>query len=291
MTRRIVPAAAVVLAGLPGGTLAEGPQDAYWAELAYFYPTISSTVRLDPTRASRGTSVRLEEQLELDERKGLPYLTLGMRLGERWRLEFEYYTLKRSATKTTDRQIDWGDVSFPLGTEVSSTLDTTVYRLTGDYSFYRTDNAEAGIGVGLHVTDFVAALAGQGTGPAGLGFQRERSHTLVPLPTVGLYGSYRMSETWRLHGRVDFLSLNYKDYDGSLTNWLAAVEWRFARHWAPGSAIATSTTSSSSRRPGSMESWSTSSGGLRCLSTRLSDPASRGCRGCRARGHEGSQLD
>ena len=32
-----------------------------------------------------------------------------MRLGERWRLEFEYYTLKRTGTKTIDRQIDWGD--------------------------------------------------------------------------------------------------------------------------------------------------------------------------------------
>ena len=164
----------------------------------------------------------------------MPYLTLGMRLGESWRLEFEYYTLKRSATKTTDRQIEWGDVSFPVGTEVSSTFDTTVYRLTGDYSFYRTPNAEAGVGVGLHVTDFVGALAGQGTGPNGLGFQRERSHTLVPLPTVGLYGSYRMADALRLHGRVDYLSLNYKDYDGSLTNWVAAVEWRFARHWGAG---------------------------------------------------------
>ena len=272
MTRRIVPAAAIVLAGLPGSALAEWPQDSYWADLAYFYPTISSTVRLDPAATSRGTTVRLEEQLELDERKGLPYLTLGMRLGERWRVEFEYYTLRRSATKTTDRQIDWGDVSFPVGSEVSSTLDTTVYRLTDDYSFYRTDNAEAGVGIGLHVTDFVAALAGQGTGPVGIGFQRERSHTLVPLPTIGLYGSYRMTDTWRLHGRADFLSLNYKDYDGSPDE--LARGGRMALCQTLGGrarAIATSTTNSNSCRPGSMESWSTSSGDLRCLSKRFSD--------------------
>ncbi|HEY6511382.1 MAG TPA: outer membrane beta-barrel protein [Burkholderiaceae bacterium] len=234
MTRRSVLAAAAALASLPGSTLAEWPQDSYWAELAYFYPTITSTVRLDSPTTGRGTSIQLEQQLDLDERAGVPYLTLGMRLGERWRVEFEYYTLRRSADKTSDRQIEWGDVSFPVGAEISSTFNTTVYRLTADYSFYRTPNAEAGFGFGLHVTDFVGALAGRGTGPNGLGFQVERRQTLVPLPTVGLYGSYRMTDALRLHGRVDYLSLNYQDYDGKLTNWVAALEWRFARHWGAG---------------------------------------------------------
>jgi len=43
-----------------------------------------------------------------------------------------------------------------------------------------------------------------------------------------------MTDALRLHGRVDYLSLNYQDYDGQLTNWVAALEWRFARHWGVG---------------------------------------------------------
>jgi hypothetical protein len=37
-----------------------------------------------------------------------------------------------------------------------------------------------------------------------------------------------------LRGRVDYLSLEYDEYDGSLINWLAAVDWRFAKNWGAG---------------------------------------------------------
>jgi hypothetical protein len=157
-----------------------------------------------------------------------------MRLGENWRLEFEYYELKRSATRTIDRDIEWGDVTFPASAQISSQFDSTVYRLTGGYSFYRTPVAEAGAAFGLHVTDFTLGLSGQGTGPAGTGFQSEQRDQLVPLPTLGAYGSFKLSEQWILRGRVDFLSLEYENYDGSLVNWLAAISWRPARNWGLG---------------------------------------------------------
>ena len=35
--------------------------------------------------------------------------------------------------------------------------------------------------------------------------------------TIGFYGSYALTPRWLLSGRVDFFSLNYNDYDGSLT--------------------------------------------------------------------------
>ena len=138
--------AAGVLAGSPTASFAESPQDSYWIGLEYFYPKISSTVRLDPTTTGRpGTTLRLEDDLDLADRKGTPYFTAGMRLGERWRLEFEYYTLNRSATKTGERQIEWGDVTFPVaGQRLQSTFDSTIYRLTGGYSFYKEPSAEAG---------------------------------------------------------------------------------------------------------------------------------------------------
>jgi opacity protein-like surface antigen len=38
----------------------------------------------------------------------------------------------------------------------------------------------------------------------------------------------------QLRSRVDYLSLEYKDYDGRLTNWMAAVDWRFHKNVAVG---------------------------------------------------------
>ena len=108
--KKNVVAVAAALVVLPGTACAEGPDDSFWGELSYFYPTITSTARLDLTSTSRpGTTIKLEDDLDLDDRKGTPYLTLGMRLGERWRLEFEYYQLNRSGARSIDRQIEWGD--------------------------------------------------------------------------------------------------------------------------------------------------------------------------------------
>jgi hypothetical protein len=228
---------AMALAGTCGSAFAEGPGDRYWFEVEYFFPTITSTARLDfPGTDVQGTELRLEDDLKLEDRKGTPYLLFGSRLGENWRIEFEYYQLNRSATTTIARDIEWGDATFPAQGTVSTKFNTTIYRLTGGWSFYRTPQAEAGLAFGLHMTDFSMALSGQGTSPGGpgLAFQSEERDQLVPLPTIGLYGTYVISPAWQVRGRVDYLSLNYEQYNGRLTNWMAAMDWRFTRNWGLG---------------------------------------------------------
>jgi len=228
--------AGAALAVLAAGASAEAPTDQFWAGLEYFYPTISSTAHIDATATARpGSSISLEDELDLSDRKGTPYVNLGMRLGDAWRLEFEYYSLKRSANKTLTRTINWGDTTFPVGANLTSQFDSTIYRITGGWSFVKNQQAEAGVGFGLHITDFTTQLSGQGTGVlSGTGFQREAHDALVPLPTVGLYGTYVVTPQVMLRGRVDFLSLKYQDYDGRLLNWMAAVDWRFSKNVGAG---------------------------------------------------------
>lgn len=43
-----------------------------------------------------------------------------------------------------------------------------------------------------------------------------------------------LSPQWILRGRLDYLSLEYDQYDGALVNVMAAVDWRFARNFAIG---------------------------------------------------------
>src|SRR4051812_12011578 len=90
---------AVALACVAGIAKAELPTDSFWGELSYFYPTISSTARLDvPSTRRPGTVISLEDELNLADRKSTPYLQLGMRAWTDWRFEFEYYPLNRSAS-------------------------------------------------------------------------------------------------------------------------------------------------------------------------------------------------
>ena len=57
---------------------------------------------------------------------------------------------------------------------------------------------------------------------------------MVPLPTIGLYGSYMFADQFVLRGRVDYLSLTYDKYHGSLVNWFGGFDWRFVKNFGVG---------------------------------------------------------
>src|SRR5215831_7332358 len=144
-------AVGVALAGLAGVAGAESTRDQYWIGLQYFYPTITSTARVDfPGTNVPGTEVRLEDELGLADRKGTPYFLAGMRIGQNWHIEFEYYSLNREATRTADRTINFGDLSFPVNASLTTKFDSGIYRLTGGYAFLKTQDAEFGGSAGLH---------------------------------------------------------------------------------------------------------------------------------------------
>jgi hypothetical protein len=227
----------VMGAGLLASQLAraETPQDSHWVQLEYFRPNVNSSARLDASATVRGTTLDMERDLGLAHSQGTPYFLLGTRLGQPWRLEFEYYQLRRSGARSLNRDVQWGDATFPLATTIDAHFNTTIYRLTGGWSFIRTNQAELGAALGLHVTDFDLGLAGQVAGAAtAASFQQVRRDQLVPLPTIGAYGSYQVAPQWTVQGRVDYLSLNYQNYDGKLVNSLAAVDWRFSRNFSVG---------------------------------------------------------
>lgn len=232
VVRRHLAVALLLVTGGLGSALAETPRDEYWIGLEYFYPTITSTARVDfPGTNVPGTEVRLEDELGLSDRKGTPYVLAGMRIAQNWRIQFEYYALNRDATRIIDRQINFGDISFPVSGQVNTKFDSSIYRLTGGYAFYKTPEAEVGAAAGLHVTDFRIQLSGQGTvAGGGFAFQREERTALVPLPTLGLYGGYLFADQFMVRGRFDWLSLTYDKYHGSLLNWFAGVDWRFVKN-------------------------------------------------------------
>lgn len=202
-------------------------QDRWNVQLTLFYPDVSTTARLDNSTTGRGTEIDFEQDLDLTDRKALGAFMGSVRLGEKWRIEAEYFALNRSGTRVINRDLSWGNITFPVNTSVSSSFDTDVYRLSGGYSFIKDDKKEFGVALGLFVTDFKASLSTPTLGTS-------QGDTLAPLPTLGVYGAYAFTPKWLLSGRVDYFSLNYDNYDGSLTNFQVSVDYRFTRTFGVG---------------------------------------------------------
>jgi len=171
-----------------------------------------------------GTGISLEDDLAFKDREMLPFALLNLRLGERWHLEGEWFDLNRDSSYTTTEDIVIGDpggnVTIPAGSSVSSQFDTTVYRLSLGYSFFKRPDSELGVSLGVHATDFDLGI--QET----LGNNHAAADALAPLPTIGIYGAYAFSPKWLLIGRADVFSLSYSRYSGSLLDFDLGAEYQ-----------------------------------------------------------------
>ena len=229
--------AAILVSGILVAGITQGAEESWkthpyledrWNfQLSVFYPDVSTTARLDNSATGRGTEIDFESDLDLTDRKALGAFLASVRLGEKWRIEAEYFGLNRSGTRTINKTINWGNVSFPINATVSSSFDSDVYRLSGGYSFIKDKQKEIGVALGLFVTDFKASLSTANLGSS-------TGDTLAPLPTIGVYGAYAFTPRWLVSGRVDYFTLNYDDYDGSLTNAQAQVQYQFTRNFGVG---------------------------------------------------------
>ena len=210
---------------------AQSLDDKYWVEISGYWPDLDSHVRIQSKVAPAiATEIDLESDLALSDRKTLPAVTAGVRLGRRWVLGAEYYTLSRTATRALQRDIVFDDVTYRLGASVSSKFDSDIYRLTVGYDFIRHRKFQLGAALGFHVTDFDIELSGQASANAS-GVATVRKHQLLaPLPTIGASGSAKLVPRLTLSGRFDWLQIKIGDYDGRLINTQAALTYRFLKN-------------------------------------------------------------
>lgn len=212
-----------------GWTTHPALQDRWTIQLGMYSPKVDTTFRLDGAGGQVGTEVSAEEDLGLKERNDMPAMLASVRLGARWRIEAEYLSLERENSRALSRTINWGDNSYTFGTTVSSSFQTEIYRLSVGYSFVKDAQKEFGLALGLHATDISARLAATSIGT-------ETGDVLAPLPTIGVYGAYAPTPRWLISGRVDIFSLEYAEFDGSLTNMTLGVDYRIWRNLGLGLA-------------------------------------------------------
>lgn len=236
LSLRLVSTAILGVAALAGlqpaaqaQTINSGLNQKVWMQLGVFRPSLDTQIRYDDDNGGLGSNIDGENDLGLRDSKTIGTLLLGARLSDRWRLEFEYFSLNRSASKTArSGSIKFGDNVYPASLELDSHFDSKVYRFSGGYSLVKTPQVEWGLVAGIHVTDFKVGLNSRelinGVETATRIEQRNKT---LPLPTIGIYGNYALANNWELSGRADVFSLNHGGYEGRLLNLQANVAYRF----------------------------------------------------------------
>jgi hypothetical protein len=185
--------------------------DKFIFEFGGFYSKSSTQASFGPPAGGVGVVVDFENTLGLEERNLSAVGGFLWRITDRWRLEVEYFSLNRSATRTLETDVVWGNTTFNAGSTVNSSYDFSDIRVGVGYSFFKRRDKELGVGLGLHVAGIKTSLQASGIG-------NESTDVTAPLPVVNFYGAFALTDEWAVRMRVDWLSLNYDTYSGGLRN-------------------------------------------------------------------------
>jgi hypothetical protein len=181
----------------------------------------------DPT----GTPVDLEGDLGLDTSDTVFRIDGYYRFNDKHRIDVSAFDLSRTSTKTIEKEIDWNDTIFPIDTSVSGDFDLNIYKLAYTYTFMRRDKGYLGASAGLYIADIGTRISAPNIA------DRAGGSVTAPLPVVGLRGEYRISDKWSFRASGEFFALEYQDFDGSLIDLYAGVDYQLFERAAIGVGI------------------------------------------------------
>ncbi|MCJ2178375.1 autotransporter outer membrane beta-barrel domain-containing protein [Novosphingobium album (ex Hu et al. 2023)] len=234
-----VASAAAVAAALscPAPVRAQTLDDDYWLNVQAYYPRVDTNARVTAkTEQAIGTDIDFEKDLKLDNRDVLPAVSAGARFGHVV-VAADFFKLKRSGSIDLARDLVFDDVTYPVNARISSGFDSNIYRLTVGYALVQQPDLELGAAIGVHATQFQLELSGQATTDGEtFATERRRKKVFAPLPTVGLFATWRLAPRLEATGRVDYLSLKIGDYDGRLVNAQAGVSYKVLKNASIGLA-------------------------------------------------------
>jgi hypothetical protein len=206
--------------------------------LSVFSALTNTEIRVDSEQGVIGEDLSFEDDLDLSDRETLPLFDITYRFNPRHMVDFSFVDLSRSGSTSFSREgVTTDDILWSTGARINSQFDSEVYRLAYGYSFINDGQRELGLLVGFHITRFNLELSGRGslvtidpvTGNEvvieGEGQRKYDSGFTVPLPVIGLHGTYAFTPELHLRGWGQIFSLEYDDYDGRLINFAGMFEY------------------------------------------------------------------
>jgi hypothetical protein len=229
---RMVPVAAALglASGICPAESGDPLTDRFSISLGTFFLETNTTVRVDG-QGTRGTQVDLERDL------GLSNVTrfradAYWRFKERHKLRVMYFETRQSSSRQIDREIEFRGTAYPVNAEVAVNFNTTVVELAYEYAFIRRDTWELGGSVGIHNLKFDLGLSASGTSLSSMLSQSATANG--PLPVVGLHGVWRINDWLYADAQAQFFKISISPYDGSISDYMAALVWQPFRHLAFG---------------------------------------------------------
>ncbi len=178
-------------------------------------------------------TIDFDDSVGVDHSSTLVNAALRWKFGKnrKWSLWGQYFNNDASGEAVLTENVEWQDVIFREGTLVGAGVDLAVTRLFIGRSFVKNQQHDFGIGVGLHNLDLSVFIEGDiKIDDESTEFFRGDAENSQPLPNIGAWYQFSPSRKWLIHARVDWISANIGDYDGTLWNTNVGINYQAFRH-------------------------------------------------------------
>jgi hypothetical protein len=212
--------------------------------LGFMHVTSTTDLRLDSSAGVPGTQINAEHVLGLDGSDFEPKFQAMVRVGERHRLRFDYFTLDRTGNATPGAPIVFRDVVLPAGEPVQTNLSLRTLGINYEYSFIHREKFELAATFGINDTD-VSARARVFTQTRHVNQTEDQAG---PVPTFGLDSTYVLSKRFYVDARAQYFKIAVAHVTGSLGFYELAALYRLRPNVAFGLGYTAMKASLTSRR-------------------------------------------
>jgi len=170
--------------------------------------SLETRVRHNGTATTLADDVGFEDFLGASDRQSNLVGELYYRFGHYHRLELGYFESLRTTQTTLGIDLDFGDVSFPAGTDITASFDQRRLHLAYAYSLWRDNQKEFGFKAGVTYNRLELGITATETG------QRESARVETPLPMAGVFATVKVGRNWHLTGESSLYALDIDRYSG-----------------------------------------------------------------------------
>ena len=136
-----------------------------------------------------------------------------------WSVRGEYFKVGTTRNVTLDEEIEWEDITYPVGGEAEVSFGVSLYRVFFGRAISTGQKHELGGGLGIHGLNVKASVAGEGfVGDTSAGFNRSEVSAFLPLPNIGFWYIWAPTDRWAFTASVDWFGIKIDSISGGLWN-------------------------------------------------------------------------
>jgi hypothetical protein len=219
-----------------------GVPDRWGFNVGSFWQTFETRVRLDGSNDELGTDIDFEGDFGMPNDQTNLQVSGFYRFSDRHRLDVSYLSWSRDASRTLERQIQWGDVVYDVGVRLDADVSGDLLNVIYKYSFFNNGKVLFGVNGGISAMWLDATLSGEGTvvgGGTASGVLTESESAILPIPVIGVHFEMTLARKlfWRADG--DFFAADVAGYDGNVNEIATSIVYHFTRSVGAGAGFST----------------------------------------------------